>query len=126
MTPKELAQEIYDARYDDGFDAAVATLTARCEALEKEKTQLDILLSQASQMSMLNRRAYLEEHDRCKALTAERDTFAEAMKKFAHDFANASYNVMELENAIKEAGLKLIRNEEGKLKIYHIQNGDVK
>ncbi len=87
------------------------TAEARCEALEQEKEQLDILLSQASQQAMLNRRAYLEEHDRaekaideniclnsaevealsvrCEALTAERDRQAAEIEAWKLDYAIA-------------------------------------
>lgn len=48
-------------------------MKANYEKTFAEVGQLEILLAQASQASMVNRRAYLEEHDKLTALMAERN-----------------------------------------------------
>lgn len=57
------------------YDADNATLRAERDAAQQENQTLEILLGQASQASMLNRRAYFEEHDK---LTALREALAQA------------------------------------------------
>lgn len=72
-----------DRRCSCGFRALrveLAILKAERDTAQEEAKKLDILLSQASQTSMLNHRAYLEEHD--KLITAKQQvaTLIEALK----------------------------------------------
>ena len=60
-------------------DAVIAALVAERDAAQQESKTLDILLSQASQASMLNRRDYLEEHDKLTVLEQENQTLRQAL-----------------------------------------------
>ena len=75
------------------LDAARAADASQIEEKDAEIAKLDVLLSQASQASMLNRRAYLEEHDKVAALSAQ-------VEQLTREYERRGAQIRELKDII--------------------------